>query len=154
VDRRIGDPDYRADTKFGVGDNLDLWIGGALQDWFTFGIGTSFGSLYGNDVVGGLYLFSFRVEMYPFFYQGKAGRDFGLFTNFGLGGYKLYDAESEEQIADGGAVSLVGVGAVYEAFHFGSFAAGPTLEYRHLFSESLKHHSAILGMRILWYSGP
>ena len=51
-------------------------------------------------------------------------------------------------------MSIVGVGANYELWHFGIFAAGPTLEYRHLFSESLKQHYGIAGMRIVLYSGP
>ena len=62
--------------------------------------------------------------------------------------------EAEQEMADGGAMSVVGLGAAYEWLHFGSFAAGPTLQYRHRFSESLAAHTVALGMRLVYRSGP
>jgi hypothetical protein len=151
---KIGDPEYEADTEFAVGYDTLAWIGGALKDWFTVGLGFYSGQLAGNDLAAAGWAFVLRVETYPLFYQGGAWRDFGLYAHFGAGSAKIHDQEEQEQVADGGALSLVGIGSVYEAFHFGGFAAGPTLEYRHMYSASLKQHAAVLGWRLLYYTGP
>jgi hypothetical protein len=151
---KIDDPAYRATTRLGLGGEAELWIGGAIQDWFTFGLGYGRGQLSGNDLRASSTAYLFRVETYPFFYSGTFGRDFGLQADFGLGTVTINDLEAEREVADGGAMSVVGLGAVYEWLHFGSFAAGPTLRYRHRFSASLAAHTAALGLRLVYRSGP
>jgi hypothetical protein len=149
---QIGDPAYRANTGFGVGSQYSLWIGGALKDWFVFGVGMCSEGVQGKHLVGGSSGFLFRVETYPLFDRGGIFQDLGVQASFGIAGGLILDGK--QTVADGGALSLLGVGLVYEAWHFGYFAAGPTLEYRHLFSESLYEDLGLLGMRIVFYSRP
>ena len=151
---KIDDPNYRATTKLGLGGAAELWIGGAIQDWFTFGLGYGRGQMTGNALRASSTVYLFRIETYPFFYSGTFGRDFGLQADFGIGTVTINNQEAEQEMADGGAMSVVGLGAAYEWLHFGSFAAGPTLQYRHRFSESLAAHTVALGMRLVYRSGP
>jgi hypothetical protein len=129
-----------------------VWLGGALRDWLTVGIGGGGGSLAGSDVNGSLGAFLFRVEVYPLVQHGGALVDLGFYGNFGLGTLTL-EQDGEEQ-ADGGAMSFVGIGALHETFRLGSFALGPTLEYMHLFSLTATVHAAELGVRVAFYGGP
>ena len=138
----------------GLGGAAELWIGGAIQDWFTFGLGYGRGQMTGNALRASSTVYLFRIETYPFFYSGTFGRDFGLQADFGIGTVTINNQEAEQEMADGGAMSVVGLGAAYEWLHFGSFAAGPTLQYSHRFSESLAAHTAALGMRLVYRSGP
>jgi hypothetical protein len=151
---KIGDPEYEADTGFAVGYDALVWIGGARKDWFTVGLGFTSAELAGNDLVAPGWAFVLRVETYPLFYQGGFWQDFGLYAHFGAGSVTIRDQEEQEQVANGGALSLVGIGSVYEAVRFGGLATGPTLEYRYLYSASLDQHAAVLGWRVLYYTGP
>jgi hypothetical protein len=148
----IGNPARVGDTGIGAGSAFELWLGGALRDWFNFGLGvTGFGfeATDGTLEGGG---FVVRVEFFPFFGQGKALDDVGAFGSFGLGGATI--SEGDEQRADGGAVSIIGLGAFWEPWRFGSFAAGPSIEYRHVFSRTLTLYGATAGIRLAFYAGP
>jgi hypothetical protein len=150
---QIGSSEYEADTGLALGDDYTLWLGGALKDWFTVAVGMNLGGIGTDELVTGGWGFFFRVETFPLFYEGGFWEDFGVQANFGIGAEVIVDQDQEE-VANGGAMSVAGLGAVYEAFHFGSFAAGPTLEYRYSFSQSLSQHIGIAGMRIVFYGGP
>jgi len=150
---RIDNPDYEADTGFALGSDYALWIGGALKDWFTFAVGYGASAMGGDELTAGSWAFFFRIETFPLFNEGGAWRDLGLQASFGAGSGVIVDADDDE-VANGGAISLVGLGAVYEPLRLGSFAAGPTLEYRHLFSQSLCEHVGVLGLRVAFYGGP
>lgn len=148
----IDNPAFVSDTGVALGSALELWLGGALRDWFTFGVGvTSFG-VEGNGrlLAGGGFIF--RIETFPFFAEGGELQDVGAFASFGLGGAKI--EEDGEETADGGAVSIVSFGAFWEPWHFGSFAAGPVASYTHMFSQSLTYYAATGGIRLAFYAGP
>jgi hypothetical protein len=148
----IGDPARVADTGVALGSSFDVWLGGALRDWFTFGLGiTGFGfEGSGKQLSGGGFVF--RLEAFPFFGQSAALSDLGAFASFGLGTATI-EADGEE-VAEGGAISIVAFGAFWEAWRFGGFAAGPSLEYTHLFSQSLRAYGASAGFRVAFYAGP
>ncbi len=149
---KIDNPDYRARTGFAVGRRSTLWLGGALRDWFTFGIGIDATQYQGNGYAASSGGFIFRVEAYPAFYEGGVWRDLGLSAQFGLASMKLTQDGTDG--ADGGSMSLVGLGAFWETWRPGSFAIGPTVEYQYLFSQSLQAHSVMAGFRFAFYGGP
>ena len=47
-----------------------------------------------------------------------------------------------------------GLGVAYELWHLGGFAIGPSLQYRHLFSDSLRSDVGVLAARVSYYTGP
>lgn len=149
---KIDNSAYVADPGPGVGYHYTVWLGGALRDWFTFALGLD-GLSYqrrGMDVAGTGFVF--RVEVFPLFDAFPQGRDLGLYGSVGLGGLTI--KEGSETRADGGAMSLVGLGAFYEPLRFGSFSAGPTVEYQQLFSQTVNMQSATAGMRLAFYAAP
>jgi len=149
---KLGNPDYRAATGAAFGSGTLIWLGGALRDWLTLGVGASFLEMKGGDLQasGGGALF--RIEAYPLFYQGGPWRDLGFVGNFGIGGMKL--SEGSDTRADGGSMSLVGAGAFWEGLRAGHFAFGPGLEYQRLFSQSLHVDAALVSFRVAVYGGP
>ncbi len=149
---KLDNPDYQASTGFGVGTGTMIWLGGAMKDWLTLGVGASFLRLNGGGLKGSGGGALFRVEAYPLFYQGGPWRDLGFVGNFGIGGMGLF--EGSDSRASGGSMSLVGGGAFWEGLRAGHFAFGPALEYQRLFSQSMHVDSALLAFRAAVYGGP
>ncbi len=148
---KLDNPEYRASTS-GIGAGTVIWVGGAMKDWLTLGVGAGFSRMQGGDMLasGGGALF--RVEAYPLFYRGGFWRDLGFVGNFGIAGMSL--TQNGESQADGGSMSLVGGGAFWEGLRAGHFAFGPALEYQRLFSQSLHMDSVLLSFRAAVYGGP
>jgi len=151
---KIDDPEYEADTGFALGQDYTVWVGGALQDWFTFALGMNSGGFQGDGLYAGSTGFLSRVETFPLFYYGEFWRDFAVFADFGIAMAAIVDVDSEEEVANGGALSLVGIGVAYELWHLGGFAIGPSLQYRHLRSNSMSQHTGVLAARVSYYTGP
>lgn len=149
---KLDDDRYVADTGLGVGAAQTFWLGGALRDWFTFALGYWNVSYSGSDLDAKGYGFLFRVETFPLWAYGGPWRDTGLYADFGLGGMTL-EKGGEEQ-ADGGALSIVGLGAFWEPVRFGIFSFGPNFEYTHVFSRTLHLTGATLGARLVLYTRP
>jgi hypothetical protein len=146
----LNNPASEANTGVGFANGGSLWIGGALRDWLTVAVGSFGGGNSGNDLVGSGGAFGMRVEAYPLFDLGGRWRDLGLGAEFGIGGSTILDAD-EKQVADGGAMSMVGIGAFFEAFSLWHYTGGPTLMYAHQYSESLNRHMLLIGWRNALY---
>ena len=149
---KIGNDRYVADTGVGVGSAQTLWIGGALRDWFTFAVGYWNVGYSANALDASGFGVLFRVETFPLWSQGGVWRDVGLYGDFGLGGMTL--KSGDETHADGGALSILGVGAFWEPVRFGIFSFGPNVEFMHLYSQTLTMSSATVGARLAIYTGP
>lgn len=150
---KIDNPRYVQDTGPALGSMSTLWIGGALRDWFSFGLGITGIGFEKKPVKAAGGAFVFRVETFPLFHSFRQGRDLGLYAQFGLGGLTIENSEGSEK-ADGGAISLMAFGAFYETIRFGVFSAGPTIEYAHFYSTSLSGYGASAGFRLALYTGP
>jgi hypothetical protein len=149
---KIDDPAYEANTGVGVGYSYGVWLGGALKDWFVFGIGgmgLSAGGADGKVSGGGAF---FHVEAYPFYGMGGGYRDLAIYLDFGAGSLDV-DSDTREA-GSGGFTSIAGLGAAYELWRLGSFAIGPNANYQHHFSTTSSSHFATLGMRAVFYGGP
>lgn len=148
IDRR----EFREVRDFSAGSYLELWFGGALRDWFSFGFGLSVLQSGPEERRLSQAAFITRLEGYPLYSLGKRWRDLGVYFDAGAGG-SLIQAK-KETIADGGSVAYIGPGIVYEWIRFGSFTLSPTLGYVHNFSASMTSHYGTAGMRIVFYGGP
>ncbi|HWP07037.1 MAG TPA: hypothetical protein VNN72_14890 [Polyangiaceae bacterium] len=154
---KIDQPDWKASSGFAAGFGFEAWLGGALTDWFTFGVGGGYFSGNGpsGNYSGGAFLI--RVETYPFYSYGGTLRDFALFGNVGAGSLTLKgdtDRGPTQPRGESGLASVGGAGIAYELLRAKHFAVAPTAEYILFASESLHAHQALIGARVVFYGGP
>lgn len=148
---KLDDPAYRRSTGFTVGGTNRLWLGGALTDWFVFGIGLNGMSLKQGGVSLTASAFVFHVEAYPLFYRGGVFRDLSIFGDFGAGGALIKGNGRED--ADGGSMSAVGLGVGYDAVRFWKFSLGPAVEYWQQWSQTMTINGATLAARLTFVGG-
>jgi len=146
---KIDQPEYEAKSGFTTGVGFEGWVGVALKDWFTFGVGGVYLGGYGknSDVSGGAGVV--RVEAFPFY--GLGVKDLALFGNFGAGSLTLHADGREGQA---GFASVGGGGVAYELARFGHFAFAPSAEYLLVASQALTAHQVLIGARVVFYGGP
>jgi hypothetical protein len=163
---KIGDPRYQADTGFTGGNATSIWIGVALRDWMVFGVGLHPYTIQNSkcpvfasssppsDCVlstGGVFMM--HIEAYPLFYEAPAFQNLGIFTEVGAGSRKIQ--RGSETIAEGGVMSFMSLGVVYEPIRLGDhFSLGPYIQFSHEFSETLTDNQGVLGFRAVYYGGP
>lgn len=149
---KLDEPAYRASSGLALGPGGAAWIGGALKDWFSFGVGGAWfgGSSGQGESSGGAFIF--RVEAFPFYGAGGAFRDWAWFGTFGAGGLTVKTEEGRR--GEGGFASVAGIGSAYELFRVGHFAFAPSAEYLLVRSVSLNAHQTIFGARVVFYGGP
>ncbi len=143
---------YERNTAFALGRANRLWLGGALTDWFVFGFGLEGISLKRDNITaaGGAYIF--HVEGYPLFYRGGVFRDLSLFGDFGAGGMKITGLDRND--ANGGLLSVIGLGAGWDPVRFWHFNFGPAVLYTHLWSQTLTADTVSLEARLTFVGGP
>ena len=148
---KLDDPAYRRNTGFALGSSNRVWFGGALTDWFVFGIGLNSIGLKHNGTTLAAGAFLFHVEAYPLFYRGGVFRDLSVFGDFGAGGATIKGRGRED--ADGGLMSEVGLGVGYDAVRFWKFSLGPAAEYWHSFSQTMTVNTFTLEARLTFVGG-
>ena len=153
---KIDVPAWKASSGFAAGFGFEAWLGGALTDWFTFGVGGGYfgGNGPSGNTSGGAFLI--RVETFPLYKLGL--RDLALFGNFGAGVLTIKgDSKgdgSERAKGESGFASVGGAGIAYELIRAKHLAIAPTAEYILFASESLHAHQALIGARVVFYGGP
>jgi hypothetical protein len=147
-------PAYRSATS-GVGNGGTLYLGGALTDWFTFGIGFE-GSTYGGSRnFTREWAILFHTEAFPLFSLGGGYRDIGVFVDFGTGMASINRRSDEAEYASSGALSIAGLGAFWEPWRLaGHFAFGPFVSGTLQSSDSLTRVFGMIGFRAAFYGGP
>ena len=148
---KIGLSEFEADTGFAGGMSGSLWLGAALRDWFTVGVGVHLTDLSGGTVSSSGFAVVLHIEGFPLFYEGPAFQDLGVFSELGASGRTL--SANGEEVADGGFMSFVSGGVLYEPLRLGAFSAGPALQYAYEWSESMSAHAVFGAFRIVYYGG-
>ncbi len=152
--RKVGLERYYTETGASVGGVFSLWFGGALADWFTFGVGFTGGSMpllsEQKASSGGLI---FHVEAYPLFSRGGRWRDVGVMFDAGTGSATVMPKDSESKLVDGGGASLVGMGPFYEGFKLWKTKGGPFVEGSYMWSDTVRRPALFLGWRTSLYTG-
>jgi hypothetical protein len=150
---KLGVPEFQAQTGAGFGFSSGLWLGAALRDWLTFGIGIRSATFDGGGKRSEGGAFVLHIEAYPLFSKGGIFRDLAVVGEVGLGGRMI--KEGSKTLADGGSTSEFTLGVHWEAFrYFTSFAGGPALLVTHEFSESIRTTYGVLAFRTAFYGGP
>lgn len=145
-------PDFEASTGAAVSLGSALWLGGALADWLTIGVGLAGGSFEGNGLQATGGAFHVRIEAFPLFFRGGAFEDLGVSFSAGTGSYDV--KRGDETVAEGEGTSAIGVGVFFEPWRFWRFSTGPDVSYAHQFSRSLSAHTLVVGWRLAFYAGP
>ena len=152
--RKVGLARYYTETGASLAGMGSLWFGGALSDWFTFGIGFTGGSMPllsdQKASTGGLI---FHVEAYPLFPLGGRWRDVGILLDAGTGSAEVTPKESEKKLVDGGSASQIGGGAFYEGIKLWKLKGGPFLEGSYVWSDSVRRPALFFGWRTSLYTG-
>ena len=154
---KLHQPEWQVDTGFAAGFGFDAWLGGALTDWFTFGVGGAYYGAHGSTgtTSGGAFLI--RVETFPLFGVGGPFRDLAVFANFGAGSLVLKpdnEGGAKRQHGNSGFASVGGGGIAYELLRSKHFAFAPSAEYILFASEALHAHQVLMGARVVYYGGP
>jgi hypothetical protein len=127
-----------------------IWVGGTLRDWFTFGLGLSSRVAQEGEIQAQNGAFVVHMEGFPLWSLGGEWRDLGLMMETGAGGAIIAD-QDQEVLADGGAMSVLGFGAFYEPWQLWHFSFGPGVAYHYEFSQSLSSHVVTAGFRTAFY---
>jgi hypothetical protein len=149
--QQIGDSSYKSNTKLAVGSGGLFWLGVAFNDYLTFGLGFGGFSLSGNGRDASAGIFGFHVDAYPLFDVHKNLQDLGLFTNFGTGPMTIKGGPDQ---AEGGLMSYLEAGVVYERMRLWRFGFGPSISVIHMWSQSASATTALVGGRLAFYGGP
>jgi hypothetical protein len=152
--KKVGQEKYYATTGASPLASGYAWIGGALADWFTFGLGATSGRLIVKDREASTVAFLFHIEAYPLFPLGGAWRDLGVTVNAGAGPVSFKEkGEGGATLAEAGFASLFGAGVFYEGLRFWKFATGPSIAGEHMFAGSANRPALFVGWRLAVYTG-
>jgi hypothetical protein len=148
---KLDNPLFKRETGAALGGVNRLWIGGALTDYLVFGLGFAGMGLKHDQTSAAGSAFIIHVEGYPLFYRGGVFQDLSIFGDFGAGSMKITGNDRPE--ADGGLMSVVGVGVGYEPLRFWKFTFGPAVEYWHWFSQTVTMNSVAVEARLTFVGG-
>jgi len=149
----LNDPEGQQSTGPAFATQLNVWLGGSLRDFLTFGLGVGLTSGTASDR-GVMSAVLFRVEAYPFFSRGGVFQDLGLSFDGGLGLAFMNEGEEtayEDRIADGGAMSTLALGVFWEPIRFWHVSGGPAVTYLRAFSQTMNIDQVTVGMRWALY---
>ncbi len=145
------DPAFEQDAGIGLGYRITPFLGGALTDWFTFGLGMSFASLANSDYQTRADTFVFHLEAYPLYGEGGVFRDLGLAADFGAGTSSIRSKSTDEKVAESGVASTVGLGVFWEPLRLWQLAGGPYVGYQRNWSRWYGRDDVMVGFRMMFY---
>jgi len=152
--KKIGRQSYYTETGIGLGGGGFLWVGVALKDWLSVGVGASLDGITSGDVGGWGWGGAFRLEVFPLFPLGGVAREIGV--TFDAGASALYatkDSDPTTYVIDGGAASYIGGGVFYEGLRFWRISAGPGIYAGYKWSDTVRSGAVTLNLRATLYSG-
>jgi len=145
------DPTLERSTGLGIGHRVTPFLGGALTDWFTVGLGMTFGRASKKKYETPVTSFVFHLEAFPLYGRGGFYRDVGVSMDFGAGVTTIVDADTSNNVANSGVASTIGVGAFWEPLRAYHFAAGPYVGYQHNWSRWFVRNNITVGLRLMFY---
>lgn len=151
--KKIGRAAYYTESGLGFTSASSFWLGGALADWLTFGIGVGYSMILNGETRSTTPLMQFHTDVYPLYMFGGPLRDLGAVFEVGLGFPQTIDIETEEVLIDGTS-SFVMAGAVWEGIKAWKLRFGPMVAGHYMWSETLRRPALILGFRGTLYTSP
>lgn len=151
--KKIGYTPYYTATGARPAPMGAVWIGGALADWITVGLGMTGSSLLAtsSDTARSVAGF-FHIEVFPLFYVRDALRDLGVMIDAGAGTATVVSA-ADKKLVDSSAASLLGGGVFWEPLKLWRIRGGPFLMGNYMWSETARRPAIFAGWRMSLYSG-
>jgi hypothetical protein len=152
---KVDRDEFYENTGFSYGSNLNLYIGIALADWFTVGVGPTLGQLQNSDTKTGFFTFGFHLDVYPAFGLGGHWENIGLMVDAGLGGNVTTDKEDDTlELIQSPVSSRLATGVVFEGVKLWKFKMGPFAAFDAMWSPTSFRPAGWLGWRTAFYAGP
>lgn len=151
--KKVGRERYYTQSDVSIAGSGTAWIGGALTDWITVGLGLNGSSIGDSDLSGGAGGALVRVEAFPLYWLGGFYRELGVMLDGGASLAVFSDPEDDSTRIHGGASSFVGGGVFYEGLRFWHASTGPCLYANYMWSDTVRYGNIGLGMRFVLYSG-
>jgi hypothetical protein len=153
--KKIGLARYYTATGAVPASSSMLFFGGALSDWFTFGVGFGGSRLFGTgDNTAMAAGFAFHVEAYPLYFKGGKLRDLGVMLDAGTGSASVAPtADDTKKLVDSGGSSMLGGGVFYDGLRFWRVGSGPYLAGAYQWSDSVRRPAIFFGYRIALATG-
>lgn len=152
--RKIGRASSYAETDIGFGGSTIVWLGGALTDWLTFGVGLGGGGITAGDLSAGAGAFIFRTEVFPAFAMGGKLRELGTYFEAGGGGGTITPKDDTNKLlADSGSASRIAFGGFYDGIRLWRVSMGPFVGVDYTWSETMRLGTIGLGWRTALYAG-
>lgn len=149
------DPAYKSKLGFAYGYRVTPFLGGALTDWFSVGVGMSFGTIQtSGDHDSRLTTFVFHFEAFPLYTRGGLWRDAGVMVDFGAGASTIHNTSTGEELAHSGVASAVGLGVFWEPWRVWQLSAGPAVSYQRNWSQWYERDDVLVGLRGVYYGAP
>jgi hypothetical protein len=154
--KKINRARYYTETGVLPGSFGALWIGGAITDWFVFGVGFTAANLFATgDNKARASGPVFHVEGFPLLSLGAKLREIGVMFNAGIGFASVTpDKSPEAPLVEGAACSLVGGGVFYEGLRLWKLSSGPFLAADYYWSGSVRRPGVFVGFRTSLYTKP
>lgn len=152
--KKIGRLDFYTESGVGLMAASSLWLGGALADWLTFGVGGGYSTILNGDTESPAPYIFFHADVYPLSWFGGQWRNLGVMTQFGLGFPATTSSETDETLIDGGGSSFVLAGVFWEGIEAWKMKMGPYLATHYMWSDTIRRPSALLGFRVSLYTLP
>lgn len=152
--KKIGRIDDYTESGLGFAGASGLWIGGALADWLTFGLGGGFSTILNADTRSPAPILMFHTDVYPLYALGGPLRDLGVVADFGLGFPTTVATEGDALLIDGAGASFLFAGAFWEGISAWKMRFGPQLGGHYMWSETIRRPALILGFRGTLYTDP
>ncbi len=149
------DPTRETNLVNAYGYRITPFVGGAITNWFTVGLGLSFGRMQTAwDHATNVTTFVFHLEAFPLYTKGGMWRDVGLSADFGAGAASIRNTTTGKEVANAGVASAAGVGAFWEPLRLWHVRAGPSFSYQHNWSEWFSRDDVTVGLRCILYGAP
>lgn len=152
--KKIGRLAFYTESGLGFMGAAGGWLGGALADWLTFGVGGGYTVIVNGDTFSPAPFAFFHADIYPLYGLGGALRNLGVMADFGLGFPTTEDSETEETLIDGTGASFIQAGIFWEGIEAWKLKMGPYIATHYMFSETIRRPSGVLGFRISLYTHP
>lgn len=150
----VGNDDFRT-TEFALGVIPEVYVGGALLDWFVMGASLGMGPVLGADHTGGFFNMGVHIDVFPAFALGDEFQDLGIMLNAGIGQVQVAEnSDPDFNVIDSSLGGHLGIGMFYEGIEFWKISMGPYAAFDTVFSASAARPMAWVGWRTAFYGGP
>ncbi|HTJ83405.1 MAG TPA: hypothetical protein VL400_16915 [Polyangiaceae bacterium] len=152
--KKIGRERYYTESGLGFATGSSLWLGGALADWLSFGIGGGFSQIMNGENTSRAPLLVFHTDVYPVYWLGDAWRDAGVMLQAGFGFPTTVDDATDETLIDGAGSSYIFVGGFWDGIKAWQLHMGPFGGVHYMWSDSVRRPLALVGFRMTLFTAP